>query len=113
MLRWGFSISRRTFVSKDWHVDIYDSTFGSKEELFSLLQHGPPGAVGIYANLMTRLNALEIIAVARAANWLVIAGGPEPANYRRGVSELWRRRSSSGRGRVGARRLAARWFRSQ
>ncbi len=62
-------------------VDIYDSTFGSKSELFDLLRHGPPATVGVYANLMTRANALEIIAVAREAGWNVIVGGPEPANY--------------------------------
>jgi anaerobic magnesium-protoporphyrin IX monomethyl ester cyclase len=62
-------------------VDIYDSTFGSKGELFELLRHGPPATVGIYANLMTRLNALEIIRCAREAGWNVIVGGPEPANY--------------------------------
>ncbi|MFZ0593873.1 MAG: B12-binding domain-containing radical SAM protein, partial [Bryobacteraceae bacterium] len=42
-------------------VDIYDSTFGSKSDLFSLFRQGPPATVGIYANLMTRLNALEVI----------------------------------------------------
>jgi len=34
-------------------VDIYDSTFGFKSELFDLLRHGPPATIGIYANLMT------------------------------------------------------------
>jgi radical SAM superfamily enzyme YgiQ (UPF0313 family) len=62
-------------------VDIYDSTFGSKQELFSILRSGPPGILGVYANLMTRLNALEIIACAQEAGWKVIVGGPEPANY--------------------------------
>jgi anaerobic magnesium-protoporphyrin IX monomethyl ester cyclase len=62
-------------------VEIYDSTFGSKSELFDLLRHGPPATIGIYANLMTRLNALEIIRCAREAGWNVIVGGPEPANY--------------------------------
>jgi anaerobic magnesium-protoporphyrin IX monomethyl ester cyclase len=62
-------------------VDIYDSTFGSKKELFALFEREPCGAVGVYANLMTRLNALDIIAAARASGWLVIVGGPEPANY--------------------------------
>jgi len=62
-------------------VDIYDSTFGSKQELFDLLRHGPPATIGVYANLMTRLKALEIIGCAREAGWNVIVGGPEPANY--------------------------------
>jgi anaerobic magnesium-protoporphyrin IX monomethyl ester cyclase len=62
-------------------VELYDSTFGSKAELFRLLQQGPPGAIGVYANLMTRTNALAIIQAAREAGWIVIVGGPEPANY--------------------------------
>jgi anaerobic magnesium-protoporphyrin IX monomethyl ester cyclase len=62
-------------------VDIYDSTFGSKKELFALFESEPRGAVGVYANLMTRINALDIIAAARTSGWLVIVGGPEPANY--------------------------------
>ena len=62
-------------------VDIYDSTFGSKRELFDLLRSGPPATLGVYANLMTRLNALEIIDCAREAGWNIIVGGPEPANY--------------------------------
>lgn len=62
-------------------VEIYDSTFGSKHELFSILREGPPATIGVYANLMTRMNALEIICCAREAGWKVIVGGPEPANY--------------------------------
>ena len=66
---------------RGFSVDIYDSTFGSKEELFKLLRAGPPAVVGIYSNLMTRLNVLEIVRCAREAGWTVIVGGPEPANY--------------------------------
>ena len=66
---------------KGFDVDIYDSTFGSREELFGILDVGPPAAIGIYSNLMTRANVLDISARARAAGWKVIVGGPEPANY--------------------------------
>ncbi len=83
--------------AKGFDVEIYDSTFGSREELFRILNDGPPAAIGIYANLMTRGNALEIAAAARAAGWRVIVGGPEPANY---AEEYLRR----GRGCRGARR---------
>jgi radical SAM superfamily enzyme YgiQ (UPF0313 family) len=62
-------------------IDIYDSTFGSKAELFAHLREGPPAVLGVYANLMTRVNALEIIRCAREAGWNVVVGGPEPANY--------------------------------
>lgn len=66
---------------KGFDVDVYDSTFGSKAELFSRLESEPPGAIGISVNLMTRVNALEIIGRARASGWKVILGGPEPLNY--------------------------------
>jgi radical SAM superfamily enzyme YgiQ (UPF0313 family) len=67
--------------ARGFNIEIYDSTFGSKHELFTILDDGPPGALGIYANLMTRRNALEIIGRAKAAGWTVILGGPEPLNY--------------------------------
>ncbi len=62
-------------------VDLYDSTFGSRGELFHLLESGSPGVLGIYGNLLTRPNVLAITAHARACGWKVILGGPEPPNY--------------------------------
>ena len=67
--------------ARGFDVEIYDSTFGSREELFRILNDGPPAALGIYGNLMTRGNVLETIATAQAAGWRVIVGGPEPSNY--------------------------------
>ncbi len=67
--------------SKGFEAEIYDSTFGTREDLFRILECGQPGAVGIYVNLMTRANALAIAERARAAGWLVMLGGPEPSNY--------------------------------
>ncbi len=62
-------------------VDLYDSTFGSRPELFRLLESGSPGILGVYGNLMTRRNVLAITAHARACGWKVILGGPEPPSY--------------------------------
>lgn len=67
--------------TRGFEVDVYDSTWGSREELFRILDAGPPAMLGVYANLLTRGNALAIIERARAAGWKVVAGGPEPANY--------------------------------
>jgi anaerobic magnesium-protoporphyrin IX monomethyl ester cyclase len=67
--------------NKGFDVDIYDSTFGTREELFQILDEGPPGALGIYGNLMTRRNVLDLVERGRAAGWKVILGGPEPPNY--------------------------------
>ena len=36
--------------SKGFGVEIYDSTFGSRDELFRILREGPPAAVGIYGH---------------------------------------------------------------
>jgi radical SAM superfamily enzyme YgiQ (UPF0313 family) len=62
-------------------VEIYDSTFGSREALFRLLETEAPATLGIYVNLMTRGNALAILQRAVECGWKVIVGGPEPANY--------------------------------
>jgi anaerobic magnesium-protoporphyrin IX monomethyl ester cyclase len=67
--------------NKGFDVEIYDSTFGSREELFRILDSDPAAALGIYGNLLTRRNVLDIAARASAAGWRVILGGPEPSNY--------------------------------
>jgi anaerobic magnesium-protoporphyrin IX monomethyl ester cyclase len=67
--------------AKGFGVEIYDSTFGSREELFRILEDGPPSTIGIYGNLMTRANVLAILAKARECGWRVVLGGPEPPNY--------------------------------
>ncbi len=67
--------------ARGFDVEIYDSTFGTLAELISIVQRGPAGVLGIYGNLMTRGNVLRIIAAAKDAGWLVMLGGPEPANY--------------------------------
>jgi anaerobic magnesium-protoporphyrin IX monomethyl ester cyclase len=66
---------------KGFAVEVYDSTFGSREELFRILETQAPATLGIYANLMTRGNALAIVERAAACGWRVVMGGPEPANY--------------------------------
>jgi anaerobic magnesium-protoporphyrin IX monomethyl ester cyclase len=67
--------------SKGFDVDVFDTTFSSPQDLFRHLQTETPSILGIYANLMTRKRAVEIIKIARAANWKVVVGGPEPGAY--------------------------------
>src|SRR5579862_5714829 len=62
-------------------VEIYDSTFGSREELFRTIATERPRVVGVYGNLLTRANVLAITAFARGCGCRVVLGGPEPANY--------------------------------
>src|SRR5215469_1940430 len=62
-------------------AEVFDSTFSSSKELFARLQAGPPSVLGVYANLMTRSNVVEILRVAKAAGWQTVVGGPEPGAY--------------------------------
>jgi radical SAM superfamily enzyme YgiQ (UPF0313 family) len=67
--------------AKGYEVEIYDSTFGSREELLGILRDGEPGVLGIYGNLLTRVSVLNLLESARSLGWRVVLGGPEPANY--------------------------------
>jgi len=62
-------------------VEVFDTTFSSRESLFQHLRTEKPSVLGLYANLMTRSNAVEIMKVAREAGWRVVVGGPEPGAY--------------------------------
>jgi anaerobic magnesium-protoporphyrin IX monomethyl ester cyclase len=62
-------------------VDVFDTTFSNREALFQHLRTEKPSVLGIYANLMTRGNVVEIVTVAREAGWKIIVGGPEPGAY--------------------------------
>ena len=61
-------------------VEIFDSTFAERPQLFERLAGGK-GVVGIYTNLMTRRPVLDIVAVAKRYGWTVVLGGPESAGY--------------------------------
>src|SRR2546423_1860487 len=67
--------------SKGFAVDIFDTTFSGKADLIHFLETEPPSVLGLYANLMTRSNVVDLIEVARASGWTVIVGGPEPGAY--------------------------------
>jgi len=62
-------------------VEVYDSTFGTREELVRKIQASPAGLIGIYTNLITRRSVLQIIRAAKEVDSTVILGGPESANY--------------------------------
>ncbi len=67
--------------AKGFEVEVFDTTFSSRQELFDQLQTTAPAVLGIYANLMTRANVVEILRVAKDAGWKTVVGGPEPAAY--------------------------------
>jgi anaerobic magnesium-protoporphyrin IX monomethyl ester cyclase len=67
--------------NKGVKAEVFDSTFSSRQDLFKLLKDGPPSIVGVYANLMTRSNVVEILRAAKASGWKTLVGGPEPGAY--------------------------------
>src|SRR5215204_4833488 len=67
--------------SRNFDVEVFDSTFRSREELMRVLASEKPAVLGVYANLMTRVSALQILKAAKEAGWKTVAGGPEPGVY--------------------------------
>lgn len=67
--------------AKGFDVEVFDTTFSSRQELFAHLRSTPPSILGIYANLMTRSKVIEILRVAKEAGWKTLVGGPEPGAY--------------------------------
>lgn len=66
---------------KGIRVEVFDSTFGSRDHLLEILRQGPPAILGVYANLMTRTSVLEILRAAKESGWQTMVGGPEPSAY--------------------------------
>src|SRR5215470_7060649 len=63
------------YMKREGHdVEVYDSTFGTREELVGKIQSAPGGVIGIYTNLITRRMVLQIIRAAREADYTVILG---------------------------------------
>jgi radical SAM superfamily enzyme YgiQ (UPF0313 family) len=62
-------------------VEVFDTTFTSRDALAARLAAGPAGVMGIYTNLITRPSVLDIVARAKSHGWTVVLGGPESANY--------------------------------
>jgi len=67
--------------ARHFDVEVFDSTFSSREELTRFLETEKPAVLGIYANLMTRGSVLQILKTAKQAGWKTVAGGPEPGAY--------------------------------
>ena len=67
--------------AKGFAVEVFDTTFSSRSDLSTQLQAEAPSVLGIYANLMTRANVVEILRQAKSLGWKVIVGGPEPGAY--------------------------------
>lgn len=74
------------FLEKNGYDNIvFDSTFQSFEALTKVLLTEKPDVIGIYTNLMTKVNVLKIVKTVRSypelANTKIILGGPEVKNH--------------------------------
>ncbi len=67
--------------SRGFSVHVHDTTFSSKEETQRYIEQARPGIVGIYTNLMTKLNVLPMIKWCKSVGAQVVLGGPEPPYY--------------------------------
>jgi radical SAM superfamily enzyme YgiQ (UPF0313 family) len=67
--------------AEGFNVDVFDTTFSTRDVLFHHLRTEKPSVLGIYANLMTRKNVIDTVRVAREAGWKTVVGGPEPGAY--------------------------------
>ncbi len=65
---------------------IFDSTFASFDEMISHLNAEKPDVIGLYCNLMTRINIVKIIQFIRndseLKNMKIILGGPDVKHHR-------------------------------
>ncbi len=64
-------------------VEVFDTTFSTRDLLFGRLTSDEPSVLGVYANLMTRRNVVDILRAAKEAGWKTVVGGPEPGAYAR------------------------------
>jgi anaerobic magnesium-protoporphyrin IX monomethyl ester cyclase len=64
-----------------FEVGVFDSTFSSMQNFKDLLTKVHPSVVGLYTNMMTKRNILEMARACKAAGAIVVLGGPEPPYY--------------------------------
>ena len=66
---------------RGFDVGVFDGTFRSMDAFADTLQRERPLAVGIAVNLMTKRNALAMMALARRHGCRVVIGGPDPPHH--------------------------------
>jgi radical SAM superfamily enzyme YgiQ (UPF0313 family) len=67
--------------AKGFAVELFDTTFSTKAEFKAYIEKERPSIVGIYTNLMTKLNIIPMIGWCKAVGAKVVLGGPEPPHY--------------------------------
>lgn len=77
---------------KGFDNDIFDSTFSTFDKLCSHLTQHKPNVLGIYTNLMTRINVIRIIKYIRnnaeLKNIHIVLGGPEVRQHAKPLLEV-------------------------
>ncbi len=69
--------------ARGYRVEVLDTTFRTPADVVAELRRRRPATVGLYANLMTKPNVLELIRACQEWDATVILGGPEPPHYAR------------------------------
>ena len=67
--------------SRDFAVEVMDTTFMAKSEALSRLRATRASVVSVHANLMARPNTVALIRAAQASGAVVAVGGQEPGAY--------------------------------
>lgn len=67
--------------TRGYAVSVYDTTFSTKEDFYAYLNQNRPPIVGIYTNMMTKFNVLDMVRACKQIGAHVILGGPEPPYY--------------------------------
>jgi anaerobic magnesium-protoporphyrin IX monomethyl ester cyclase len=64
-----------------FNVGVFDSTFSSMTAFKELVAKERPSVVGLYTNMMTKRNILEMARACKESGAIVVLGGPEPPYY--------------------------------
>jgi radical SAM superfamily enzyme YgiQ (UPF0313 family) len=67
--------------ARGFAVALFDSTFATIADFAMMVQRERPSLVGLYCNLMTKQNILQMIKICQQVGAKLILGGPEPINY--------------------------------
>ncbi len=67
--------------AKGFAVALFDSTFATLADFGAFVVQERPSLVGLYCNLMTKQNVLQMMTLCQQVGARVILGGPEPINY--------------------------------
>ncbi|MBI1803500.1 MAG: B12-binding domain-containing radical SAM protein [Ignavibacteriae bacterium] len=62
-------------------AQVFDTTFKRKSDFQTFINTNRPTIVGIYSNLMTKMNVLEQIQYCKAQRCKVVVGGPDVPEY--------------------------------